>query len=348
MAPLLKVVGIVALVIAAGVIGYVIRGTSGKQEREQAAVRTFTRPSDPPPEYLYLDSARALAYLGQIEDGLTSGEKRSLQITDSVSGKLSAGGAEAGGSTERVGTVEQDVTASSTDRFYRLLGALIDGWKERKWLYTVDARIEGDNTVSEVLKDLEPVKVGDFVRVTRGRVYLAPYAAVYPKASYALSYLGGDLTEPLRPLFAPVTSRERKALRRYRHRVGANPRMPLVLPTLNAERSNREVVELIVPVRYRGLTSEPSSLAGDVTVVGKVIYKDLRRTTVSPDDPNQPIWVDRQTIREFGPALRRASRPLLRLLRLEGVKRSDLIDRVRRSVTFDAPVVVVLPVAIYQ
>jgi len=343
---------LVALLVVAAVAAgaFLIGRHSGGNS--QPAPTVFGDAKEPPPEYLYLDTARVLAYLGQIEGGLTSDERRSFQQTDEVGGGVSASGVDVSAKRQRVGSVQQDVTAGTTDRFYHLLALLKDPPEDApRWLYTINAHLHGRHTTFAVIRTLRRLRVGDFVRITRARAYLAPYAAVYRKTSYSLNYLGGDLTRPQHALFTRISREARRAVACYRKAVGPNPRIPIVVPALNRRRTTPDPVEFIVPVRRDGLTSEPSSLAGEMTIVGKVIYLDPRRAShVSHKDPNPPIWVDHETVHTFAPALEHAQAALLRLLGLapyEG-RRKQLGTVVRRSVTFSAPLAVVLPIAIYQ
>jgi hypothetical protein len=341
---------IAAVVLVVGaILGYVARG--GGDDETQVGATTFDRPDDPPPEYLYLDTARVLAYLGQIEQGLTTSEKRSLSVTGTVSGKLAAGGNELGGSAERVGSVEQNVTAGATDRFYRLLGALAEGRKERRWLYTLAVDTAQTKKKPGPLYDaLRQIDVGDFVRLRHAQVFLAPYATAYPKTAYARFYLGPDddcrLPTPSSKLIAPSTVADRRALRQFRRKVGDNPRMTFIVPS---RRASEPPVFFVVPVRYGGLTSEPSSLAGDVTIVGKVLAKE----DAPPEkDANfcsrRDAWVDRQTVRTFSAPLRHADPAVPRLLKLQDRTSAQLAAAVRAGATFPKPAAVVLPVAIYQ
>jgi hypothetical protein len=340
--------GIVAVAVGVGVFGPDLIDDTGPPSQDVLGFKA----NEPPPEYLYLDTARVLAYLGQIDGGLTTAERRSFQQTDEVGGSVGAGGVTLSGKQQRVGSVEQDVTAGATDRFYRLLAALKDGRSSgHRWLFTIDAHLHGRHTADRVDDTLQHVRVGDFLRITRARAYVAPYAAVYPKTSYSLSYLAGDLERPRHPLFAQVSKRGRLAADRYRRAVGDNPRIPIVVPTLNSSRTTRAPVKFIVPVRRDGLTSEPSSLAGEMTIVGKVIYLDSRvQAHVASSDPNPPYWTDLETVHTFAPALEHAQVPLLRLLDLGRYahKRRKLARVVRNSVTFAAPIAVVLPIAMYQ
>jgi hypothetical protein len=345
----LAAAAVVGALVVGGLIGWAV--IPHGSDAASSDVLGF-KANEPPPEYLYLDTARVLAYLGQIDGGLTTAERRTFQQTDEFSGGLNTHGFEASAKQQHQKAVEQEVTAGATDRFYRLLGALKDGRSSgHRWLFTVDARLHGTHTVFSVERTLRHLRVGDFVRVTRARAYVAPYAAVYPKTSYSLNYLGGDLAKPLHPLFAQVSKKARRAARAYADAVGDNPRIPIVVPTLNEDRTTTEPVKFVVPVRHDGLSSEPSSLAGEMTIVGKIIYLDPRLAShVAKSDPNAAVWVDQETVHTFAPALEHAQAPLLRLLHLGDYvdKRKQLAGVVRRSVTFSAPIVVVLPIAIYQ
>ncbi|HWI71237.1 MAG TPA: hypothetical protein VNT55_04735, partial [Baekduia sp.] len=312
---------------------------------DSPGVRSFERPSEPPPEYLYLDTSRALAYLAQIEDGLTSNEKRTIETTVGVTAKAGTDGLEASSTAQRVGFVSQDVTAAATDRFYKLLGALQGGFEknDRTWLWDVNARPR-PGAMHAALATLGKLSIGDFVRIRHATMYLPPYAQVYPRTSYALNYVGGRLPAPRRPLYAPPSAPQAKAIKAYRAKVGKRPRISFVAPLF--DESKGPAVSFVVPVQYRGLTSEPSSLSGEVTIVGKVIYLDVRDGTT--DKERQWRWVDRQMLHDFGPAVRQAPPELVKLLGLKKVPKSQRVAAVRDNVSFEPPLAVVLPVAIYQ
>jgi hypothetical protein len=98
-----------------------------------------------------------------------------------------------------------------------------------------------------------------------------------------------------------------------------------------------------MPARYRSLAHEASLLGGELSVVGKVVFKDSRLPNeVAAGGSGRPSYLDRETLTTFAPALQRAGRLLLRRLQL---RRSRMV---RRSLTIDAPVAVIIPVAIYQ
>jgi hypothetical protein len=325
-------------------------------ENERTLTRTKLLPPDTPPaEYLYLDSDRVLAYLGQIQGGLNPTEKRTVLESESQTGSLKGGlVGEVSGSAERRTSIESTVTPAATDRFFSLLIALRSGREEREdrsspWLHELDARLKEPSGGARVRKQLENIHEGDFVRISNARLYLAPYAAVTPRARYAASYLGGDIKEPRQPAYAPLSADSQRNLKRYLLLLGADPVLPFVVPTLTTERVANEPVTFFVPARYSGLLDNARLLTGNLTIVGKVIYLDSRLAS-SPEcaEVAQGVacnYIDRETLTTFGPALTKAPHSVLASL---GLAENEVLSKVTASVTFAAPLVVVLPVAIYQ
>ena len=319
--------------------------------------RTTPAPDTPPGEYVYLDSARVLAYLGQIAGGLSPSEKRTLATQEEAKGSAKVGPVEVGGTQSSEQSVEQTVTPTATDRFYTLLQQLRGGRSRtafgatRVWLHELDATLDATNTFDELMGELCRTREGDFVRIADAHLFLAPYASVFPRVSYASSYLGGEISRPRRPLYAPVSDKESHDVAAYLAAVGNDPRLPFVLPSLRATGgSNDEVVTFLVPARYSGIVDEPSLLSGNLTVVGKVVYRDLTRRNgkscgvpVPGSGPRE--YLDRQTVSLFAPALAKASPSILANLQLDP---ATILERVTLSATFASPVVVVVPVAIYQ
>jgi hypothetical protein len=353
-------------------------------------------PDIPPAEYLYLDGSRVLAYIGQVEGGLSKSEKQTLGITQSVSGSLTAGAAaQLNASAQSQQSSEKTVSPTVADRAYeflRVLRANGDAGRQcrgqtlkagRPWLGTIDARLTKHNSEPRIKKQLRCIGVGNFVRILNAHLYLPPYASVLKKARYALPYLG-DFKRRRHPAESPVPRNLRRAAARYRKSVGRNPRLPFVLPAVSDLRDNPpETVTFFVPTRYLGLTAEPSLLSGDVTVVGKIVHNDLRSSKPSSAPQASPErfphhYVDFETIETFGGALRRAPTTLLNELQVCSLRelgvpqlpppkagaqpayprlrapskcsrqRRAVIAPVRGSVTFPAPVVVVVPIAIYR
>src|SRR3954454_9023334 len=119
-----------------------------------------------------------------------------------------------------------------------------------------------------------------------------------------------------------------------------------VVPTLDRRRKSRRVVTFLLPARYHSLGREASLLGNELTIVGKIVYKDRRLPgKVSAEDPAKPEYIDRATLAAFAPRLQRADRLILRRLRL---RRKTIVGQVRASLTIRSPVAVVIPVAVYS
>jgi hypothetical protein len=342
------------------VAGYFIWGAN------QAVVRTKLLPPDTPPaEYLYLDTQRVLAYLGQIEGGLTAQEKRTTSLAKSVTAGVKGGLlADLGGSASTSASVEQVVTPTATDRFFSLLIKLRSG-RERvgnrnsAWLKTLNLRVSA-KAKADLVHTLRNVEVGDFVRLNHAHLFVPPYAALAPKVRYAARsarsaapVVGGPApTGAPRHGVTPSSILEQRSIDAYLRRLGPNPTLPFVTYALDENQVNRHVATFFVPAAYQGLLDNERLLAGDLTVVGKVIYVDLRTpgTEPCPSATRSALppctYFDRETLATFGPALGKAPTTVLRRLGYDTPARAR--DAVRRSVTFGTPVIVVLPVAIYQ
>lgn len=339
------VAGAVAFVAVGVLAGYFIYADRNGGEAELP-------PDTPPPEYLYLDSVRVLAYLGQVAGGLSDTERRQLARLENREAKLAqAQIGEIGRSVQTEQRLEQVVRPTASDRFYRLLLHLRAGQsraegRQRPWLHDLDARLGDGNRAAVVHSVLSNLREGDFVRIRNARLRLPPYAAVFPLTAYAESYLGGGVTRPPRPLFAPLSLGERAAIARYIKSLGRNPILPFVARTRGGA-PGEERATFFIPGQYRALLSAPRLLSGNVTVVGKVVYRDAR----SQYDPTcgrsrqRCFYFDRHTFATYGPALRRAPASVLRNLRLV---RSKALRITEASMRLGVPVLVVVPVAIYE
>jgi hypothetical protein len=358
------VIAVAGAAVVALIAAYFIWGVN------QAVVRTKLLPPDTPPaEYLYLDTQRVLAYLGQIEGGLTAQEKRTTSQAKSVTAGVKGGLlADLGGSASTSASVEQVVTPTATDRFFSLLIKLRSG-RERvgsrnsPWLKTLNLRVTAGTGKKDIERALATVEVGDFVRLNHAHLFLPAYAALAPKVRYAARsarsaappVVGSPTPTPAStrgPGVTPSSIGQQRSIDAYLRRLGPNPTLPFVAYALDANQVDRHAATFFVPAAYQGLLDNERLLAGDLTVVGKVIYEDLRPlvrdacpSATRPDLPSC-TYFDRETLATFGPALGKAPKPVLKRLGYDTPGRAR--GAVQRSVTFGTPVVVVLPVAIYQ
>lgn len=319
---------------------------------ERRVVETKLLPPDTPPaEYLYLDSDRVLAYLGQVEGGLTDKEKRLISEKESVSASLKGGLiADINGSAERQSSVEQTVTPAATDRFFTLLIKLRSGREQRggqsfHWLQEVDARLDQSASRGQVKETLGRLHEGDFVRIGDARLNVPTYAALAPRTRYAARLQVRSTSAAPRALSALESD-----IKRYLRSLGADPVLPFVIRTTAAGRPLPGGATYFVPARYSALLDNARLLAGNLTVVGKVVYINPGRAVrfrcrERAGASSSLCYLDRETVVKFAPALQHAG---VRLLESLGMRRRRILADVRRSVSFSPPLVVVLPVAIYQ
>jgi len=340
-------------------------------------------PDAPPFEFVYLDSLRVNSYLGQVEGGLSTSEQRTLQQTNTVSEGLNAG---LSGGTAAVqysnsqslqeGT-QQTVTATSADRFYRLLRLLREGSLQKcaygrgagasRWLWLVG--VSADPMQAGTLESaIRCAGVGMFIRLTNMQLFLPPFAQVLPSAQ-SVTTVYGEAPWRRFPFTSATQSTKPADIARYVKAIGRNPRMPFIGAPFGSPSpigGGGDNVTFFLPMAYHALTFEPSLLNGPVSVVGKIVAFAIT--------PSKPAYIDYPTISAFGPALLKQSwafdnrlgvcataPPQAVLAKPNGAWTSatdqvqttcasphTVLAAIRQSVTVKAPYVVVLPLAIYQ
>ncbi len=342
----------------------------------QAADKPLPEADTPPIEFAYLDSLRADAYLGQAEGGLADSEQRSEQLTDSINASVSIGGTgQVGGSQQTQLSTVATVTPQAADRFYTLLRRLREGGEanyrkpstcngERSTHWLGD--VNDEDGASEVMDEVQCIGVGNFIRIRHAQLFLPPFAQALPRVQSANAFFGA-LPAPRTAFTSPTQSvAVTAALHGYAQQIGADPRMPFVAAPYGANEQVGRGVTFFLPAGYRGITSEPSLLSGSVTIVGELVY------SAGAGAP----YIDYPTVDAFGralldakPALRTdlgvcAKAPPLRSIpkstalaaptpsaaarTARCTSEQQTLTDVRKSVTFKPPIVVVLPLAIYE
>jgi hypothetical protein len=300
-----------------------------------------------------------LAYLAQIEGGLSASEKRTSRVTNTRTGGVAVSGVEVGGSASRDTFVEAVVTPTATTRFYRLLDRLAD----KDYMYELDASARPGAFASA----LSAVPEGHFVRITVCRLRLPTYVqmeeiitaspgpisadralntALYgtteeliaAQIARAAAQGARSLVSPDPPYVLPPGAERRLtvAAKRFAAAIGSNPRVPLASCSGRLPGTPRQP-DLLFPVELAALSKERSLLAGPVTIVGKLV-RQVRRA----DD----VYVDRKAVAAFGRAVEA----------LDGALGSDfatgdgptLSDELFDDVSVLPRGAVVLPVAIYK
>lgn len=257
-----------------------------------------TRHGRNPYEYLYLDSARVDAYLGQLNEGNVKTEERSENNTTSGAAELlvdTLGKATASTSSERKNSAV--VTLTEADNFYRLLRKL----RSEGSLRTFD--LQSPNLAEE----LGDVSDGTMVVLTNTFLQVPPYLSAYPTLRYA-SYrvIKGDKVFGPAPLTAfsasePALATEAKAQRAaFIKNAGQNPRLPLTV--------SLQGLTIFIPARFANITGDISLFGARLNVMGKVVFSGER-------------FGDGASIATYLPALLRASGGFLHDL---GVKKTFL------------------------
>jgi hypothetical protein len=347
--PTLRAIGATFLALACGVLATIgLRPVVVSADRESM---------DVPGEYLYLDSDRVDAYLGQISNGLSGSEKRSA--TETLKREATGGASDVitlGATAEQTATTEATVTPTATDRFYTLLGRLRREFKDD--LSTVDPTKPFD----EFKETVSPVEEGDFIQIDNGRLVVPTYALPLPKIQFAART---RITRKVKKRPVPQRRVTRRALtrlisrhphqiNRYLAPLGADPRIPAVV---FAQRLSdpKHPFTFFVPLSYAQITDAPALLSGSITIVGKVIRKleepPAEGSDASEDndveDFRDPVYYDVEAASQFTAALKRSTRTIRYTLHLPRgkVRPEGLIDP---SVTVKPPGMVVLPIAIYK
>jgi hypothetical protein len=258
-----------------------------------------------PYEYLYLDSARVNAYLGQLNEGEVKTESRSESQTASAEGGLqidTLGKATVSSGSERKSSAV--VTLTEADNFYKLLHVL----GSEGTLESVDMESPELEQLLGALPD------GTMVRITNAFIEVPPYLSAYPALRYAHSIVKhGDPVfgeAPLNRYGAAEVALNTEAKRQreaFIRNAGENPRLPLIL-------SSSSHVSVVVPARYANVTGDASLFGDRMTVMGKIVYRGLK-------------FGDGVSVNTYLPALLRASN---RFLGDIGVK-AAFLRRYRRA-----------------
>jgi hypothetical protein len=293
-----------------------------------------------PREFLYLDSARAEAYLSQLRGGNETLRKISTRTSRKAGAEIGFGGVKASGEVAREGTVEHTVNATTASNFLELTEALrgldaIDELPPPRATAPDDSTLRRPRATMPDSGSLAPPVAGrnaDFRRawahVREGDI--VRFIATIRRPTFVRVY------QTLRQV--PADSKLGRQGAGVRRRIGEARRLPLVVEAATRARSRSSparVLRLVMPTQAANLTLEPSLFAPRLTVVGKVV----RRVDVPADRYRDLAFYNR-----FAPVLtlpararKRLNAPLERL-RGELLRYRDIVP----------PAAVVLPIAIYK
>lgn len=302
-------------------------------------------PDGGPAEFLYLDSARVDAYLGQINGGSFDSEKVTHKLTESLDGKVGVAGAEAGASRAQESLSEREVKPTEASRFF----ALYQGLEKEGDLHTVGLR--------RYPQDIEPLEEGEFVKFRSGAmkapIYLNPYLASRQQVTLASIFPSG-------PGGDGKSAVERAQAKRFIDDLGKEPR---VVFSLRPESGH--AATYLLPVQAQLLSGERSLIkygGGAFTVVGKLV----RRFPEGGDHHNPP-YVDTATLETWEKSLQQAPGELVcrtdprcvstihaghlkgraRLAQIED-SRKRALNALDRQTEIPDEGAVILPIAIYK
>jgi hypothetical protein len=337
-------VGFYVLVAAAAIfVLFDVIGLRLTTSTESSGAPDF--PSGGPAEFLYLDSGRVDAYLGQIDGGSFDSEKVTRKLTNTTGGKLSAAGVEANESQARESLSEREVKPTEASRFF----ALYQGLEKEGDLQSVGLRKFGS--------DVWPLEEGKFVKFRSGAmkapIYLNPYLATRQQVTLASIFPGGHGANE-------KSAVERSLSERFFNELGEEPR---VIFSLQPE--NGHAATYLLPIQAQLLSSERSLLkygGGEFTVVGKLV-----RRFPEGGDLHEPAYVDSATLETWEKPLQRAPGELIcrtdprcaskvraghlngpaRLQQIEA-SRQRALDALHRQTEISGQGAVILPIAIYK
>jgi len=323
-----------------------------------------------PYEYVYLDTARVDAYLGQIDDGNVGQETRSDTSKDTAGGKLEIKAlGEASGSVSNEKTSSAVVSFSESDNFFKLERELVEhgalvpiklsGCCEGKVRQAARRRIarrQGLTKHQRAAKEreaveehyenrLEGLQVGTIVKLENALLRVPPYLAAYPSLRYAIPrYNPSNPVFEAAPLYSfsaaevTIDHEANQERRKFIEQAGANPRLPLST-TLHR-------LTIVIPARYAYLTGDPSLLNASVTVVGKLVQKGENFGDGASEATYLPalLHADASFLHDIG--VRESF-----LQRYDGNATAldeRLFKALQRSLTFTGKSVEVIPIAIYD
>jgi hypothetical protein len=354
----------VAVVVAVVVIGVGRGGDAAGGGGFEARI--------PPVEFLYLDGARILNFLAELEGGEVGAVHRISKKIENLKVGASASGFEVGASSQHEDSAESTLTRTESSE----LGLLLAGLEDDEWkgvdYHVVDL---------EKPEDLDEVREGMLVKfVTHFLLspgYIRPYVVIRQSATLAALFPRAPGNEADAERF----KEQRRKAESFARQVGPDPRVTFeVEPPADGPGKG---LTLLLPMHYSGLTSERSLLekgpdeytGGRLVVVGKVIREFDHPTEVEPRCGTAapclagpgPEYTDFATREIWRNPLKEASSYLIdhvshnceiRQSAAAGATgqasskpvrgRRCFLDKLDRQTSLYAPGAVVLPIAIYK
>lgn len=351
-------------VVIAGLIAVIAVGLFDGNQRSDA--QAFEAPL-PPVEFLYLDGARVLDFLSELEGGHVGKVHKISKEIASLNAGGSGGGFAVGASSQHESVADSTVTRTEASLLGLLLNALAENESHGVSFHALEL------TSPSILKT---IREGMLVRfVTHDLLspgYIRPYVVVRQSATLAALFpqAAGDLVG------AERAAVQRRKAESFARQVGPDPRITFVVSPRTPD-SNDTPLKVLMPMRYRNLTEERSLLekgrdqytGGRLVVFGKVI-RVFRHATAIPcrnQSGRCPEYTDFATREIWRNPLEQASNFLIEHVshncvtqRVEAVReelispypsirgRGCFLAKLKRQTELYAPGAVILPIAIYK
>lgn len=320
----------------------------------------------PPVEFLYLDGARILDFLSELEGGQVGAIHRISKELDSLNAGGSGGGFTVGASSQHETVADSTVTRTEASELGLLLNDLEKDNAHGVSFHAIEL------TSPKILSTL---REGMLVRFVTHELlspgYIRPYVVV--RQSATLSALFPQAAND--PAGAERAAQQRQKAESFAHQVGPDPRLTFVVSPRPREQGETPL-KVLMPMRYRDLTQERSLLekgrdqytGGRLVVFGKVIRVFRHETAIPCGDGDErcPEYTDFATREIWRNPLEQASNFLIEHVshscetsRSEGESeqppgdgtvagRACFLAKLKRQTELYAPGAVILPIAVYK
>lgn len=352
---------LVAVGVAIAVIAIAIFGASALDKNQSSGAESFEAPL-PPVEFLYLDGARILDFLAELEGGEVGAVHRISKEIASVNAGGSGDGFTVGASSQHESVAESTVTRTEASELGILLNDLAKNESHGISFHSIDLTDPRD------LENAKTIREGMLVRFVTHELlspgYIRPYVVVRQSATLAALFpqAAGN------PVGAERAEEQRRKAESFARQVGPDPRITFVVSP-RPKKVGDISMKVLMPMHYRDLTQERSLLekgrdqftGGRLVVFGKVIRVFRKKKGSRPDYTDfatREIW--RNPLEQASNFLienvshncktpripAQSTAPRSTAHPIEG--RACFLAKLKRQTALHAPGAVILPIAIYK
>ncbi len=348
--------GVVIAVIAIAIVA-----VKAFDKNQSSEAKAFEAPL-PPVEFLYLDGARILDFLAELEGGEVGAVHRISKEIASVNAGGSGDGFTVGASSQHESVAESTVTRTEASELGILLDDLAQNESHGISFHSINLTAPGD------LENTKKIREGMLVRFVTHELlspgYIRPYVVVRQSATLAALFPQASGN----PIGAERAEEQRRKAESFARQVGPDPRITFVVSPRPKEEGDISM-KVLMPMHYRDLTQERSLLekgrdqftGGRLVVFGKVIRVFRKKRGNRPDYTDfatREIWrnpleqasnflIEHVSHNCKTPRIQtRTDAPQSNSPSIEG--RACFLAKLKRQTALHAPGAVILPIAIYK